>query len=491
MHVLSVTSEFFPLIKTGGLADVAGALPAALAAEDVVMRTLLPGYPKVLEGLTSTEPLLATELFGGAATLLSAKAPDGVELIVVDAPHLYNRHGNPYTGPDGKDWPDNHRRYAALAWLAAEIGRGLLEDEGYRPDIIHGHDWQAALAPVYLEDVAGRSGDNVRPGTILTIHNLAFQGIFPGSELSALKLPETSFTIDGLEFWGKISFLKGGIRYADRLTTVSPTYAREICRPESGMGLDGVLRERQGVLTGITNGIDAAVWNPADDPHITKPYNQHSLSGKAVNKAALQDRFGLDPGPEKLLFCVVSRLTAQKGYDLLLEALPTLLSNGGQLALLGSGDAILEDAFAEAVREHPRQIGAVFGYDEPLSHQLQAGADAILVPSRFEPCGLTQLYGLRYGTLPIVARVGGLADTVIDANQAAMHDGVATGIQFEPDNVDALCIALERAFALYRDQDAWQQVQRRAMDREVEWSASAKAYADLYRQLRPTAKAAA
>ena len=485
MQVLSVTSEFFPLIKTGGLADVAGALPGALAAEGVAVRTLLPGYPKVMDGLASTQPLVSADLFGGAATLLAAKAPDGAELIVIDAPHLYNREGNPYLGPDGKDWPDNHLRYAALAWLAAEIGKGLLEDEDYRPDIVHGHDWQAALAPVYLADV------EARPGTVITIHNLAFQGVFPATELAALRLSPSTFTLNGLEYWGKISFLKGGLRYADRLTTVSPSYAREICAPEAGMGLDGVLRERGADLIGITNGIDGTVWNPTDDPNIESGYNSYTLDGKAANKAALQQRLGLDVDDDALLFCVISRLTEQKGFDLLLDALPTLVGNGGQLAMLGSGDPKLEAAFAEAVRENPGRVGAIFGYDEPLSHQLQAGADAILIPSRFEPCGLTQLYGLRYGTLPIVARVGGLADTVIDANQAAVTDGVATGFLFAPDSVAELRTALERVFALFSDKKSWRQVQRRAMGRKVDWSAPAKAYADLYRELRPAAKAAA
>ncbi|MGI9420237.1 MAG: glycogen synthase GlgA [Geminicoccaceae bacterium] len=477
MQVLSVTSEFFPLVKTGGLADVAGALPGALAAEQVQLRTLLPGYPKVMDGVKSTQPLVAAELFGGPAKLLSASAPDGAELIVIDAPHLYNRPGNPYLGEDGKDWPDNAYRFAALAWIGAEIGKGLLDD--WRPDIIHGHDWQAGLVPVYLADAKRR------PATVATIHNLAFQGVFPATLLAALKLPTSSFTIDGLEYWGRISFLKGGLRYADQLTTVSPTYAREICSPEAGMGLDGVLRDRRGALSGITNGIDAGIWNPADDPNIEKPYSSRSLSDKATNKTALQKRFNLDIDDAGPLFCVVSRLTAQKGFDLLLEALPTILDNGGQLAMLGSGDAALEEAFKAVARENPGRIGLVIGYDEPLSHQLQAGADAILIPSRFEPCGLTQLYGLRYGTLPIVARVGGLADTVIDANQAALADGVATGFQFAGDSIAELRIALERAFALYADQHRWQQVQRRAMGRKVDWSAPAKAYAELYRQLTP------
>ncbi|MEM9440598.1 MAG: glycogen synthase GlgA [Pseudomonadota bacterium] len=476
MQVLSVTSEFFPLIKTGGLADVAGALPRALADENVVMRTLLPGYSDVIAQISNAGAISSLgDLFGGDATLLDARAPDGTELLVLDAPHLFARAGNPYLGPDGTDWPDNHFRFAALAWTAAEIGKGLIE--GYRPDVIHGHDWQAALAPVYL------AGIEPRPATVMTIHNLAFQGIVPATELTALRLPPSSFTMDGLEYWGKISFLKGGIHYADRVTTVSPTYAREICTPDVGMGLDGVLRQRKDVLTGITNGIDCVVWNPGDDPIVLRPYAGNCLDAKLANKAALQARLGLENDPDTLLFCVISRLTAQKGFDLLLEALPMLLEHGGQLALLGSGDAALEAAFADAVRKNPGRIGAVFGYDEPLSHQLQAGADAILIPSRFEPCGLTQLYGLRYGTLPIVARVGGLADTVIDANQAALVDGVATGFQFGSDSVTELRTAIERAFILYRNKEAWQQVQRRAMSRNVGWSAAAKTYTALYREL--------
>ncbi len=486
MNVLSVASEFFPLIKTGGLADVAGALPAALAAEPaaldvdpIAVRTLLPGYPEVMAGLERTETVVPVasvdDLFGGPARLLSAKAPGGADLIIIDAPHLYDRPGNPYLGADGKDWPDNHFRFAALSWIASRIGLGLID--GWQPDLIHGHDWQAGLVPIYLR------GGASPPATIITIHNLAFQGIFPATLLVALKLPASTFTIEGFEYYGQISFLKAGLRYADHLTTVSPTYAREICTPENGMGLDGVLRERSSVLSGITNGIDDDIWDPANDAHIERPYSRRSLSGKAINKTALQTRLALDADPDALLFCVVSRLTSQKGFDLLLEALPTLLSNNGQLAMLASGEPALEAAFAAAARNHQGRIGVVIGYDEPLSHQIQAGADAIIIPSRFEPCGLTQLYGLRYGTLPIVARVGGLADTVIDANQAAVLDGVATGFQFAPDSVAELRTALERAFQLYADQRRWRAMQKRAMGRKVDWSVPAKAYADLYRRL--------
>lgn len=475
MKVLSVTSEFYPLIKTGGLADVAGALPGALANEQIEMRTLLPGYPSVMDQLGETESVAEFhDLFGARARLrATAYGNDSIQILILDAPHLYDRPGNPYLDKDGKDWPDNHVRFAALSWVASRIGCGLIDD--WRPDLVHGHDWQAGLTPVYLDEA------DRRPATVITIHNIAFQGVYPAELLTKLKLPRTSFTMDGLEYYGKISFLKGGLAYADRLTTVSPTYAREICTPAFGMGLEGVLHHRRGVLSGITNGIDDAVWNPETDPNIAVPYNAATLTGKAVNKTALQKRFGLEASEDALLFCVVSRLTAQKGLDLLLNALPTILANGGQLALLGTGDPSLEDAFRNAARTYTGKIGVVLGYDERLSHQIQAGADAIIVPSRFEPCGLTQLYGLRYGTLPIVARVGGLADTVIDANQAALLDDVATGIQFQADNTSALETALERAFYLYSDRPLWQAIQRRAMGRTVDWSVPAKAYADLYR----------
>lgn len=479
MNVLSVTSEFFPLIKTGGLADVAGALPAAVAAENITMRTLLPGYPSVLDRLGNTQRIGGVDdLFGGSAQLLAGEAPDGSGMMVIEAPHLYERAGNPYLDEDGRDWADNPFRFAALAWVASRIGLGLIDD--WKPDLVHGHDWQAGLLPVYLNGEAGR------PVTLVTIHNLAFQGVFPAVLLSALRLPLSCFTVDGVEFYGQISFLKAALSYADHLTTVSPSYAREICTPAFGMGLDGVLRERRAVLTGITNGIDSGIWDPTEDPNIERPFSRRSLQGKAANKAALQARFELAIDREALLFCVISRLTSQKGFDLLLDAITTIIDNGGQLVLLGSGDAALEAAFAEAARDYPGRIGVVIGYDEPLSHQMQAGADAIIVPSRFEPCGLTQLYGLRYGTLPIVARVGGLADTVVDANQAALIDGVATGFQFAANSSDELCSALERAFALFADQRRWQMVQRRAMGEKVDWSMSAKAYADLYRKLCPS-----
>ncbi|HEX6111553.1 MAG TPA: glycogen synthase GlgA, partial [Geminicoccaceae bacterium] len=480
MRVLFVTPECYPLIKTGGLADVAGALPRALGRLGCEVRVLLPAYPGVVEGLGDVEHVAEVpDLFGGPGNLVHGRTDGGIAVLALEAAHLFDRPGNPYLGPDGREWPDNHLRFAALSWAASRIGLGALG--GWQPDLVHAHDWQAGLVPAYLRFAGGS-----RPQTVFTIHNLAFPGLFPAWLLGVLRLPATSFTIAGLEYHGWISFLKAGLQYADRITTVSPTYAREIRTPAQGMGFDGVLRERAGVLSGIVNGIDDEVWDPARDPHIEARYGVRRLKAKAINKRALQTRLGLDPRPDTLLVGVVSRLTEQKGLDLLLDVLPVLLGGGAQLALIGAGTAVLEQGFTAAARQHPGRLGAVIGYDEPLSHLIQAGADAIVVPSRFEPCGLTQLYGLRYGALPIVARVGGLADTVIDANQAALADGVATGFQFAPVTAEALGFALERALELHRTPAQWQAVQRRAMTRTVDWCAPAAAYHRLYRELLPS-----
>lgn len=484
MRVLFVASECYPLIKTGGLADVVGALPVALDRVDVDARVLLPAYPEVLERAGKTDVVAKLpKLFGSNGRLLATALDDGTGIFLLDAPHLFDRPGNPYLGPDGKDWPDNHLRFAALSWVAAEIGLGKAGslgktgDLGWHPDLIHAHDWQAGLVPAYLYYAEASLP------VVMTIHNLAFQGVFPATTLKALRLPQASFTMDGLEYFGQVSFLKAGLVYADLLTTVSPTYAREITTPAAGMGMDGVLRARRRDLIGIVNGIDETVWNPDGDPALPAPYTARRLRSKILNKEALQDRFGLAPELHAPLFCVVSRLTEQKGLDLLLEVLPALIERGGQLVMLASGDAALETAFVQAARDHPGRVGIVLGYDEPLSHLMQAGSDAIIIPSRFEPCGLTQLYGLRYGTLPIVARVGGLADTVIDANEAALADGVATGFQFAPVTAEALAMALDRAFDLYDQPKAWMAVQKRAMGRKVGWSEPARTYHRLYRRL--------
>lgn len=479
MKILFVASECYPLIKTGGLADVVGALPLALAPLGCEVRVLLPGYPSVLEKLARTEVVAPLpKLFGGEGQLIRGTAGDGLEMLVIKAPHLFNRPGNPYLNAKGRDWPDNHLRFGALSRVAAEIGLGRLGD--WRPDLVNAHDWQAGPTSAYMQ-FSGKP----RPPVVFTIHNIAFQGLFRPTLLKALGLPRKSFTVDGLEYYGKVSFMKAGLVYADHITTVSPTYARELQTEEAGMGLAGLLRHRAGDLTGIVNGIDGAVWNPAEDPAIDAPYTARSLKGKARNKVALQVKFGLDRTPDAPLFCVISRLTVQKGLDLLLDALPTIIGRGGQLAVLGTGEPVLEKTFVKAAKQHAGRVGVEIGYDEALSHRMQAGADAIIIPSRFEPCGLTQLYGLRYGTLPIVARVGGLADTVVDANEAALGDGVATGFQFAPVTAEALHFALQRACDVYADRPVWQAMQRRAMGREVGWSAPAADYLRLYRRLAP------
>lgn len=477
LTVLSVASELFPIIKTGGLADVAGALPFALAQEGIDVVTLVPGYPAVLKALEQVEVVRSyAHMHGGPARLLSARAAE-LDLFVIDAPHLFDRPGSPYLTPDGRDWPDNARRFAALGRVAADIGLGAVG--GFMPDLVHAHDWQAGLAPTYLH-----FHDGPRPGTIMTIHNIAFQGIFPADLLYELGLPPSAFTIDGVEYYGQIGFLKAGLQLADRITTVSPSYAKEIQTPEGGMGLDGLLRSRSKDLFGILNGIDEAVWNPASDPHLAAAFTRDALEERAVNKRALQDRLGLKPDPDALLFGVVSRLTEQKGFDLVLAGLSALMTDGTQLALLGSGDRTLEDSFQAASIVFPGQVGCLFGYDESLAHQIQGGSDALLVPSRFEPCGLTQLCAMRYGSVPIVSRVGGLADTVIDANEMAVAAGVATGIQFSPVNLTGIVDAFARAKSLWRDKAAWQSLQVNGMASDVGWRRPARHYADLYRCLR-------
>ncbi len=476
LRVLSVASEVFPLVKTGGLADVVGALPAALAREAVAVRTLVPGYPAVLGALRDATSLFVfSSMQGGAARLLSAQVA-GLDLFVLDAPHLYARGGSPYAGPDGRDWPDNAQRFGALAAAGAAIGRGCVP--AFLPDIVHAHDWQAGLAPAYLH-----YGGAPRPRTVMTVHNLAFQGQFPASLLGTLGLPPRAYAIDGVEYYGSIGYLKAGLALADRITTVSPTYAAEICTPEFGMGLDGLLRHRASLLSGITNGIDTRYWNPAADPLVPVPYDRWRIAARVGNKAALQVRVGLAADPAVPVFGVVSRLTWQKGMDLLLATVPALTASGAQLVLVGTGEAALEHGFATAAQYAPGRVASIIGYDEALAHLVQAGVDALLVPSRFEPCGLTQLCALRYGAIPVVARVGGLADTVVDASATALAANAATGVQFVPGTSDALRGGIERTLSLWRNPASWKRLQARAMAVDVSWRRPAQQYAALYREL--------
>ncbi len=480
MRVLHVAAELYPWIKTGGLGDVLSALPPALALQGVDVRLCLPGFPAFLDALPTQDVVrLSTPFAAERIRVGLAALPGGdVNAYVIDCPALYDRAGSPYFGPDGRDWPDNHRRFGMLGWVAAALGAGA--DPAWQPAIVHGHDWHAGLTSAYLR----ARGAGAR--SVFTVHNLAYSGLSPGEVFPALVLPLEYFGIDGVEFYGGVSLLKAGIAFADRVTTVSPTYAREIQTPAFGAGLDGLLRHRVGVLSGILNGIDAEVWNPARDPTLPRVYGIDDAEfGKRAAKNELCRRFGLAPRPAAPLFGVVSRLTQQKGLDLLLEALPALVAEGGQLLLLGSGDQDLERGFATVAAMHPEDVAVSLGYDEALSHLIIAGADAFLVPSRFEPCGLTQLYALRYGTLPVVRRTGGLADTIIDADEETLSGAGATGFVFDEPETSALLMAMRKVITMFGDQPRWQRIMRRGMGENFTWAASAERYLQLYRELCP------
>jgi len=485
LRVLSIASEIYPLIKIGELADVTGALPIALKSEGVEVRTVVPGYPSVMNSLGVVEGVVHLPNFFGAEARLIRATSCELGLFVLDAPHLFSRAGNPYLRVDGADWPDNALRFAALARIAADIGLGFVSS--FVPDIVHAHDWHAALALAYMHYSNRR-----RPATVMTVHNLAYQGVFPREMLAAIDLPPQSFTLHGVEYYGKIGFLKAGLYFADRITTVSPTYAREILSDEGGMGLGGLLRDRSCDLSGILNGIDTSVWDPATDPHIpgcfyadvSSGFEPEVLQNRAINKAALQRRLGLQLAPDVLMLGVIGRLSSRKGLDLLLENLPTIVREGMQLVVLGSGgDRSLQYRYRAAAQAHPERVSVTIGHDEGLAHLIQAGADALVVPSRFEPCGLTQLCALRYGTVPIVSRVGGLGDTVVDVDDLAIIGGGQTGFKFGPVTAENLAGVLQRACATFHDVAAWRRIQRNGMSIDVSWRNPASRYADLYSSL--------
>lgn len=474
MRVLFAISELYPYVKTGGLGDVAAALPSALAERGLDVRLMLPGYPEILAALKRPRKLrtLYDYFSPNDASILTGMLPGGLRAYVLDAPHFYER-ASPY-GNGGKDWPDNHLRFAALSRAAADVS---FYDDKWQPDVVHGNDWHTGLMPAYL---AWRG--QPRPASVMTIHNLAFQGLFPRSTFPELGLPPESFSVDGLEFWGQAGFLKGGLYYADKISTVSPTYAREIQTPKFGCGLDGLLRGRARDLKGILNGVDVELWNPATDPLLEHKFTAENLEGKAKNKESVLKEFGFR-NTDDLLFVAVSRLTAQKGLDLLPAAVPPLLSRGLRLIVLGTGDAAIEKKLLDFAAAHPESVAVRIGYDEQTAHRLQAGADAVLVPSRFEPCGLVQMYGLRYGTLPIVRKTGGLADSVTDAGPHARAEK-GTGFVFNEPTASALSEAMGRAQEAYRDQAAWTRLQRNAMAQDVGWDSAAEKYAALYEEAR-------
>ncbi|MEO5597661.1 MAG: glycogen synthase GlgA [Novosphingobium sp.] len=478
IKVLSVASEAVPLVKTGGLADVVGALPGALAPHGVDVTTLLPGFPAVMAALSKPKVLHKYDsLLGEPARLLAGKLGDH-PLIVLDAPAYFERGGGPYGDPQGKDWADNWRRFAALGRAAADLAGGGVKDQKFA--LLHAHDWQAAMAPAYLRFAPPEPGKV--PPSVMTIHNIAFQGHFGREIFARLGLPKSAWSMDGVEYHGGVGMLKAGLEAASAITTVSPSYATEIRSADFGMGLEGLIQARAHRVTGIVNGIDQAEWNPATDKALPATFTPRTIARRKANKRALEAEFGLetDDGP---LFVVITRLTWQKGMDVLLEVLDHLVGIGGRLALLGSGDAALEAELHKAAARHPGRVGVRIGYDEALSHRMQGGGDAILVPSRFEPCGLTQLYGLAYGCVPVVARTGGLADTVIDANLAALAAGAATGIQFTGVDYYALAAAITRAVGLYHHPDTWRRIQQTGMKADFSWASSGAAYAELYHRL--------
>ena len=494
MKVLYVCAELFPFLKTGGLADVSAGLPPALLALGCDVRLLMPAFPAIASHSIVTRPIALlpdgpqpwgpAPVLPAAVVALATLPGVAIPLYLIQAPALYERPGSPYLGPDGKDWDDNALRFAALGWAAATLGQGL--DPDWVPDVIHCHDWHVGLAPAYNHAFAEAGGN--RPATVFSIHNIAFQGLFPRTVFPQLGLPARYFDVEGLEFYGQVSFMKAALWYADRIATVSPTYAREITSEPQGCGLDGLLRARAEVLSGILNGVDYAIWSPATDVLLPATYDIETLSVKATAKRALQVDFGLALRGDALVFGVVSRLTVQKGLHLLPQLIDELVQRGGQLALLGQGDAALEQAFIEAALRYPGQVGVRIGYDEATAHAVIAGADVIVVPSAFEPCGLTQLYGLRYGTLPLVRRVGGLADTVVDCTLENLDEGCATGFVFDDLSADGLLAAVRRAFALSRRPGQWTTVQRRGMALRFDWPSVAKHYLVLYELLRPGAE---
>lgn len=479
MRVLHAAAEVFPLVKTG-LADVVAALPAALRAAGADARLLLPGLPAVMAAMQA--PRLVAELgpcFGVATVRLwrAQLATPELPAYVVDAPMLYRRGGGPYTDASGQDWPDNLQRWGLLGWMAAQLaGSGL--DPEWSPQVVHAHDWHAALACACLR---AHPGSGAR--SVYTVHNLAYQGLFPLADHALLGLGSAFLSADGLEFHGQLSFMKAGLNFADCVTTVSPGYSREITTPEFGHGLDGVIRQRGQAVLGILNGIDDQVWNPNRDTDLAAPFGPGELGGKARCKRALQREAGLTEAADVPLLAVVSRLSHQKGLDLVLEALPALLAHGVQLVVQGTGDPVLQQAFDEAAARHPGRVAVFIGYDEARAHRLFAAADALLMPSRFEPCGLAQLYAMRYGTVPVVRRVGGLADTVVDADDASLAAGRATGLVFDAATAPALAEAVGRMTGLYQRRAAWAGLQHTAMQQDFSWRGPARRYLALYAEL--------
>jgi starch synthase len=476
LRILFATSEMAPWVKTGGLGDVAGALPAALRALGHDVRVLLPAYPALLQAFPDAPQVAAPHWLGGllpTPALREAVAPDGTPLLLLEYHAYFDRPGNPYLGPEGRDWLDNHLRFGLLSRVAAWIGSEA-STLGWVPDIVHGSDWQTGLAPAYLHYLPGR-----RCRTLHTIHNLAFQGLFDHASLFELGLPDAAWSFTGIEYYGRLSFLKAALQHADWISTVSPGYAAEIQTDEEGMGMAGLLRHRSARLTGILNGIDTRDWNPAHDKRLHRNYGPRRLEDKAENKLRLQEELGLERRDDVPLLAVVSRLTDQKGLDLLLEVAGQALDLPAQIVVLGSGSHGLEHGWWRFGQQHPGRCAVRIGFDETLAHRIEAGADIFVMPSRFEPCGLNQMYSLRYGTPPVVRATGGLADTVVDAADAKRGNGFV----FDEPSAEALLSALQRAAAAWHDKALWRRLQKHGMARDSSWREAATHYVDLYQRV--------
>jgi starch synthase len=475
--ILYVSSEAFPLIKTGGLGDVAGSLPSALLKQAQDVRLLLPAYPEVLKNSTKHKKLASTFYYHLPADIIETRLP-GSNVIVwlVDCPAVFNRPGGPYTDYNGQAWGDNALRFAVFCLAAVDIALDKLK-LNWQPDVVHCNDWQTGLVPALL------SLHTKRPATVFTIHNLAYQGIFEQKTFTDLNLPHDLWNMEGLEFYNQLSYIKGGIAFADKITTVSPKYAQEILEPEYGYGLEGLLSHRAEHLTGILNGIDDKQWNPGSDNYLIQKFNRLSLDKKALNKTHLQNEFKLKVDSSIPMIGMVSRLVGQKGLDIILQSLPILLTKPVQIFILGTGDTHFEIQLSAWAENHPERLKVIIGYNESLAHRIEAASDMYLMPSTFEPCGLNQLYSLRYGTLPIVTAVGGLADTVINADDKNIADKMANGFVLKDKSAHALLDTIKYALTLYQNNKIWRQLQITAMSNDFSWQASAQRYITLYNEV--------
>ncbi|MEI7574227.1 MAG: glycogen synthase GlgA [Methylotenera sp.] len=486
MRVLFATSEVFPLIKTGGLADVSGSLPTALQNLGVDIRILMPGYPAVLNKLTNLQAIATFDnlpVIHNAALMMGTIAETQVKVMVIKSAHLYEREGGPYADANGLEWLDNPVRFGILSKVAAILSGPNSPITDWQPDIVHCNDWQTGLTPAYMKLV-----EHSQAKSIISLHNMAFQGCYAPGWLSTLALPSTNFTIEGFEYHGQLSFLKAGIFYANAVTTVSPSYAKEIQTAAFGFGLEGLLSKRGNEIKGILNGIETDEWNPEADPHLIKNYSATTLAGKKLVKAALQEKLGLHIDASAPLLGVVSRLTHQKGLDMLVPILQELVDTGCQLALLGSGESALENAFRALAVSNPTKVNVTIGYNEPLSHQIMAGCDMFIMPSRFEPCGLNQLYGLAYGTPPIVNATGGLADSVVDTNIITFKNKTANGFVMSEASPTSLLSCIKQALNVFNnDANAWKQIQKNGMTQNLSWDKSALEYLAVYQTLNKSA----